>query len=276
MPKLPKEQQAFLAPLIAESEKLAELIATATAKKSSIDAVISSYGGVSEKPYKTVKTAPPKKGRRPKVKSKALAGVATGVFYGKALPEACTVQLKIAGRAQTTKEIWEALSLAGYKITASNTNHAVHWSLRRRESVVGDVMLIGKGKWDLCERYSEEERNNIRKGLGAMDGRDYESHIDKTKRGIENSKANGVKWGAPVRVTDEVKAKLVRLLLDEKRSVAEACADVGIAGATYYNRPLNGESAHDFVKRAKAERKASPKTEKASSPDLLTPVAGNA
>jgi DNA invertase Pin-like site-specific DNA recombinase len=140
-------------------------------------------------------------------------------------------------------------------------------------------MLVGKGRWDLCDRYTPEARDAIRVSLGAMDGRDHESHVEKTKRGIENVRANGVRWGGPIRVTEEVKAKLIHLRLDEKRSVAEACAAVGIAQATYYHRPDNGKSAYDVVKKAKEERKAAQqKNEKksADAPDLLTSVAGNA
>jgi hypothetical protein len=255
----------LLSALKAESNALAAEIAAKLEHKSRVDALITTYEG---REVPASKPAPVRKERPKKPPKGQVARTFSGLFYGKALPEACAMQLKIAGEAQTPPQIWNALSREGYVVTAKDPHHAVHWSLRRREKVMGDVMIIEKGKWDLCERYTEAQREQMRSAAAkiTMAGRDHESHVEKTKLGIANSKANGVRWGAPVKLTDEARAELIRLRVVEKKSVKEACDAVGIKPASYYatNR---GESVHEAVQRAAKEE---PKS------DLLSAVQGNA
>ena len=202
----------LLSALKAESSALAAEIAAKMEQKSRVDGLISTYEGrTAPTPAPAAKRTPARKERTKKPRKGQVARTfKEGLFYGKALPEACALQLKIAGEAQTPPQIWSALSREGYVVTAKDPHHAVHWSLRRRETVVGDVLVIEKGKWDLCERYTEEQIEQMQSAVTkiTMAGRDHEAHVKKTKLGIANSKANGVRWGAPVKLTGFVRYQL--------------------------------------------------------------------
>ena len=152
----------------AESESLAKEIAHLTDRKEVVDALIAAYDS-----------------------------------YGMALPEAAAEQLSISGKPQTAREIWAAISAHGVVSGSKDPAHGIQWALRRRAEKVGDVVLVGYGKWGLREWFTDEKLKEIEGSIGGMAGRDRDVHIQKTKQGIDNLKARGVKWGRPLGVTLE-------------------------------------------------------------------------
>lgn len=219
----------YLPSIKAESKALGVQISELMATKRDLDAVIARYEG---------KAPPPAvqrviQGHRPLSKNSP--------FYGLALPEAVAKQLGTHTDALTARQIWDELE-GNFPTNSKDPVHAVQWALQRRARLIGDVMLVGNGKWAMSALYSEEDKKRIKASLGPMAARDRETHIAKTKAGAANVKARGGKWGAPLKVNAEVIAKVNNALASGK-TIKEACELAGISTGSYYNKRVLFERA---------------------------------
>ncbi len=158
-------------------------------------------------------------------------------FFGMGLREASTKQLDLAGGPQTAAEVWEALKAVGFLSNHNDPAHAVFSALSRRSKTHNDILLVGKGKWDLKARYTEEALKRIEAERGAMAGRDHSAHVERTKEGMRIARDRGARLGARIKFTKE-KGLEVRRRLDAGQTITDACAAVGITTATfhYYKR----------------------------------------
>ncbi len=269
-------QREFITRLKSESASLGVIIEAQAAelaankeKKSNLDATIASYEGP-----KVSRTPKATNLRVPRVSPPNIEDVVhNGVFHGLSLQEAARKQLEITHRAQTAQEIWPVLSAAGFISASERPSNAVHWALRKRQKLHGDVMLVGGGQWGLPDWYNEQERAEIGKNLGGMAGRNRKTHSEKTKLGMELSRRRGVRIGAQVKVTDEV-IKNLQKHIAEGDSIRAACMKEKISAGSFYLlrkgpkqipglEPLHGEARRRAIQKAKA--KAEP-----MAPDLLT------
>ena len=126
-------------------------------------------------------------------------------FYGLGLKEACPRQLSLVPKkhVMSAKEIWEALSAAGFVTAHSEPVSAVHTALRRRAKTHADVLLVGNGKWGRKDWYTEDELEEIQKSVGGMGGRDAVEHSQRTRTGMIVARRRGVRLGAPLFMTPE-------------------------------------------------------------------------
>jgi hypothetical protein len=154
-------------------------------------------------------------------------------YFGLNLPQAVAKALEIAKGPASVREVWAMLEADGYPSISESPVNGVHWALRRRMEKAGDIILIGRGKWALRSRYTEDELASIQSGLGGMAGRDREHHILKTKEAIANSKAIGVRWGRKAMMTPELITTVERMLLAQEK-VADVAAQLKISKATIY------------------------------------------
>ncbi len=70
-------------------------------------------------------------------------------------------------------------------------------------------------------------------GNDGMGGRTRKAHVRRTKKGIERSKAEGKKWGAPLKFDAAMVIEMRRLLASGMK-VRAACQQLSISGALYY------------------------------------------
>ena len=70
--------------------------------------------------------------------------------------------------------------------------------------------------------------------LGAIAEFERELIIERTQAGIARARANGVKFGAPVKVDEKMVKKAVKLRDNNDLSSAEKAAVLGVARSTYY------------------------------------------
>ena len=70
--------------------------------------------------------------------------------------------------------------------------------------------------------------------LGAIAEFERELIIERTQAGIARARANGVKFGAPVKVDEKMVRKAVKLKDNNDLSSAEKAAVLGVARSTYY------------------------------------------
>lgn len=124
-------------------------------------------------------------------------------FYGLGLQLAAPKQLQIAGKPQLPREIWEALSGAGYQSAHNDPVSAVRNALKRRMQTHADVFLVGEGKWARKDFYTEAELVEIRKSIGGMGGRDRAAHSERTKAGMIVARSRGALPGKPPKLTQE-------------------------------------------------------------------------
>lgn len=220
---------SYLPSIKAESKALGVQIAALMAAKRDLDAVIARFEG--KAPAPSVQRVIP--GHRPLSKNSP--------FYGLALPEAVAKQLSTHTDALTASQIWDEME-GNFPTNSKDPVHAVQWALQRRARLVGDVMLVGAGKWAMSALYSDEDKKRIKASLGPMAARDRETHIAKTKAGAANVKARGGKWGAPLKVNAEVIAK-VNNALAAGTTIKDACELAGISVGSYYNKRALFESA---------------------------------
>lgn len=132
------------------------------------------------------------------------------VFYGMSLPDAAYKQLQIVDGPQSPTEVWDGLRNAGFETAHKDPVHATMNALMKRARRHGDVLLVGKGKWDLKSRYSEAELAALEENLGGMAGRDHAAHREQTKIGMQRARARGVRLGAEQKIDLERAAELFR------------------------------------------------------------------
>jgi hypothetical protein len=156
------------------------------------------------------------------------------VFYGLSLPDAAYKQLQIVNGPQTPTEIWAGLDAAGFTSAHSAPVNAVVNALKKRSKRHGDVLLVGKGKWDLKSRYTERELADIEKSRGGMAGRDPAAHREKTSAGMLAARSRGVHVGKPFKLTADIVSKFKELVASGM-SVRDACKGAGFSYGTYHN-----------------------------------------
>jgi hypothetical protein len=148
-----------------------------------------------------------------------------GPFAGLSLPQAATKQLELAGKPQTAKEIWDALSDGGVTLTSKDPVRAVDWSLRRRGSK-GARLKYSAGKWSFVLPDPDK---------GGMINRDRDAHIESTKAGIAHFKARtGATWGRRPVITAEQIGKFRELYDSGNYKVIAATKEAGMSNAYFY------------------------------------------
>jgi hypothetical protein len=138
------------------------------------------------------------------------AGAATEVstdskYKGMGLEAAAAARLAECDHVeQTVKQIWAALFAEGFSIVSARPEGAVNWALRKREKKVGDVILVGDGKWGMTGWYSAARVKEIRAKRTNASGRNHEEHVENTKAGIANARKTRLgTWGRRLVVTGE-------------------------------------------------------------------------
>lgn len=118
-------------------------------------------------------------------------------FKGMGLGEAAAKQLSESDHIElTAKQIWAALSAAGFSILSEHPEQATSWALRKRERKEKDVVLIGDGKWGWAKWYSKDRVREIRAKRTNASGRNHAEHVERTKAGIANAKQTRLShWG---------------------------------------------------------------------------------
>lgn len=192
--------EAADAPLKAEEDRLSKELEAVRASRASIAAAraarISSY------PLPIPAISEP-------VTPAATQVVASEKFKGKGLGEAGVAQLaENRGLELTVKQMWAAMTAAGFHIVAERPEAALNWALRKREAKHGDVILIGDGKWGLAEWYSPAQIKRFKDSRTNASGRNHIEHVEKTKAGIANALSSRLtQWGRRRAVTAEQMAK---------------------------------------------------------------------
>ncbi len=104
----------------------------------------------------------------------------------------------------TAKQVWAVLEAGGYSLLSDKPEQSVSWALRKREKKVGDVILIGDGKWGMVDWYSQARLKELRAGRNNASTRNHAEHIEKTKAGIANAKQTCLShWGRRRSITAE-------------------------------------------------------------------------
>jgi hypothetical protein len=179
----------------------------------------------------------------------------TNPFYGMGMREAAAYQLKLVPpkQAQTPKEIWDALSLAGFVTAHSDPVNAVYTALRRRAKIHSDVLLVGNGKWGRKDWYTEADLEEIQKSVGGMGGRDAADHSERTRAGLRVAMIQrGVKLGAPAVMTPEKLEETKRLVMAGV-SVTEIAKRFGVTPQAIYHK-YDRETLKALRKQGRAAR----------------------
>jgi hypothetical protein len=156
-----------------------------------------------------------------------------GRFWGLAKPDALVKLLDDTGAPLTPREMSAILDAEGFPSTHEDPVKSVGWALKKRSAKVGDVLLIGRGKWGLRSWYSEDELELFRRGAGGMGGRDRADHSAKTRAGMAALRANGVPLGRSAKMTPEV-MNTIEQMLRAQRKVADVAAELEISKASIY------------------------------------------
>lgn len=130
-------------------------------------------------------------------------------FKGMGLGEAAAAQLaENKGLELTVKQLWAAMSGAGFTIVSERPEAALNWALRKRETKHSDVILIGDGKWGLADWYSPAQIKRFKESRTNASGRNHIEHVEKTKAGIANAMSSRLtKWGRRPSIKPEQMAK---------------------------------------------------------------------
>jgi hypothetical protein len=104
----------------------------------------------------------------------------------------------------TARQIWSGLADAGFTLLSDRPEGSVNWALRKREKKVGDVVLVGDGKWGMVAWYSKERVREIRAQRTNASGRNHAEHVARTKAGIDNAKRTRLDhWGPKRKINGE-------------------------------------------------------------------------
>jgi hypothetical protein len=243
MPPVTGDAATLIATLLAEEEaKRAAFAANIAASEANIDALKRSLALAQARqdrdpqPESPPSPAPVTPRAIPAIDPVAPAPEAKrGRFYGLAKPDALVKHLDDVEVPLTPRELSAALDAAGFPSTHEDPIKSVTWALKKRSEKVGDVLLIGRGKWGLRKWYTEDELELFRRGKGGMGGRDRASHSARTKAGMAALRANGVPLGRTEKMTPEVMDTIEHMLLDQ-RKVADVAAELEVSKASIYGR----------------------------------------
>jgi hypothetical protein len=156
-----------------------------------------------------------------------------GRFWGLAKPDALVKLLGDTGAPLSLREMSAILDAEGFPSTHEDPVKSVGWALKKRAEKVGDVLLIGSGKWGLCKWYTEDELDGLKRRLGGMGGRDRGEHSAKTRAGMAALRANGVLLGRRPGMTPERLDTIEQMILAQ-RKVADIAAEFGVSKASIY------------------------------------------
>lgn len=133
----------------------------------------------------------------------------------------------------TAKQIWTVLAAAGYSLLSERPEQSVSWALRKRETKVGDVILVGDGKWGMTDWYSQARLKELRETRNNASTRNHVEHVAKTKAGIANAKLTRLDhWGRRRVVTAEHMTKAYEVIRAGGSKLAAATA-AGIKHPTF-------------------------------------------
>jgi hypothetical protein len=161
------------------------------------------------------------------------SGPRKGRFWGLAKPDALVKLLDDTGAPLSPREMSAILEAEGFPSTHEDPVKSAGWALKKRAEKVGDVLLIGRGKWGLRSWYSEDELELFRRGIGGMGGRDRADHSAKTRAGMAALRANGVLLGRRPGMTPERLDTIEQMILAQ-RKVADIAAELGVSKASIY------------------------------------------
>lgn len=161
--------------------------------------------------------------------------ISQGKFKGMGLGEAAAKQLSESDRIElTAKQIWAAISAAGFSILSERPEQAVSWALRKRETKERDVILVGDGKWGMVNWYSQARLKELRASRNNASGRNHAEHVEKTKAGIANAKRTRlVHWGRKRSITGEQMAKAYYAIQAGAKSKLQAAKAAGMVWPTF-------------------------------------------
>jgi hypothetical protein len=184
-------------------------------------------------------------------------------FKGLGLEQAVAKVLSESDRIElTAKQIWTALAAAGFSLLSDRPEQSVSWALRKREKKAKDVILVGDGKWGMIDWYSQARIKELRASRNNASTRNSAEHIEKTKAGIANAKANRLsRWGRTPSVTADqmVKAYYARKNgADSKLAMARAGDIVYPTFLSYWQiyEMENWKPGDSFPPKRRAVRKA--------------------
>jgi hypothetical protein len=145
-------------------------------------------------------------------------------FKGMGLETAAAKYLSESDQIElTARQVWNALAASGFTILSDRPEQSVSWALRKREKKVGDVILIGDGKWGMVAWYSKDRVRDIRAKRTNASGRNHAEHVEKTKAGIANARNTRLnEWGPRRKITAEQMAKAYYAIQNGARSKLEA------------------------------------------------------
>lgn len=150
------------------------------------------------------------------------------------ITDALMEYLRTIENPQSPSEIWDACEKAGVRVEAEDPVKSVRWALRKRAKMIGDIVQVSFGKWDLRERYSEAKLKEMAKINAGRGGRTRKAHSKLTKEGLRRHREAGGRHGAPRKLTAARVIQLKALLDKNEISVVAACSEVGISPALYY------------------------------------------
>ena len=161
-------------------------------------------------------------------------GRVSAKYNGLGLEQACAKVVAESDQIELTgKQIWSVLSAAGYSLLSERPEQSVSWALRKRERKVGDVILVGDGKWGMVNWYSQARLKELRASRNNASTRNHVEHVAKTKAGIANAKQNRLgHWGRKRSVTGEQMAKAYEAIQNGASKLAASKA-AGIAHPTF-------------------------------------------
>ncbi len=151
------------------------------------------------------------------------------------LGEACAKQLaENRGVELTAKQVWAAISAAGFSILSERPEGAVNWALRKREKKEADVVLVGDGKWGLVEWYSPAQIKKFRDSRNNASGRNHIEHVERTRAGIANAKRTRLDhWGRKRSITGEQMAEAYYAIQRGAKSKLQAAKAAKMAWPTF-------------------------------------------
>lgn len=155
--------------------------------------------------------------------------VVSDKFIGLGLEQAAAKVLSESDHIELTgKQIWNVLAAAGYSLLSDRPEQSVSWALRKREKKVGDVILIGDGKWGMVDWYSQGRLKELREMRNNASGRNSVEHVAKTKAGIANARRNRRmdNWGPRRKITGD-KMALAFVAYQSGAKSKLACARAG-------------------------------------------------
>lgn len=164
------------------------------------------------------------------------------------LPQAVYEALRVTHNEMVAREIADFLLAQGIDMESEQPEKRVQDALRRRERSHEDVCRVGWGKWGLREWYDEFEWKKIQAVLGGQPGRDRETHVEKTKRGIKKAMARGARYGAPPKITPEQWDLALQLAKSGETNISEIHRQV-VKLTPHGKKPVSKSSMQNYAKK---------------------------